>query len=186
MAALDAALDAARGGDAEAFADVYRALQPTLLRYLRLLAGADAEDVAAETWVSAVRSLPTFQGDGGAFRAWLLTVGRHRWADEQRQRVRTPATAVPDVPEPRGEVAADPADVVATDEATRAALVWISTLPSAQAEAVYLRAVLGLDVAVVAELTGRSPGAVRVLAHRGLRTLAARLADSHDGPHGGR
>lgn len=179
---LDAALDAARLGDAEAFGVVYRALQPVLLRHLRLLAGADAEDVAAETWVSAVRALPAFQGDGSAFRAWLLTVGRHRWADEQRQRVRKPATPVPQVPEPHGRTDADPADVLADREATRAALDLIATLPSAQAEAVYLRAVVGLDVAVVAELTGRSPGAVRVLAHRGLRALAARLASVEEGP----
>ena len=40
-----------------------------------------------------------------------------------------------------------------------------------------LRAIAGLDVAHVAAIMGKRPGTVRVLAHRGLRTLARRLAE---------
>jgi hypothetical protein len=38
-----------------------------------------------------------------------------------------------------------------------------------------LRVVVGLDVARVAAITGKRPGAVRVFTHRGLRQLAERL-----------
>ena len=41
-----------------------------------------------------------------------------------------------------------------------------------------LRVVAGLDTDTVALLVGRSPGAVRVAAHRGLRRLAAILAEA--------
>jgi RNA polymerase sigma-70 factor, ECF subfamily len=41
-----------------------------------------------------------------------------------------------------------------------------------------LRVVAGLDTKAVAELLGRSPGAVRVAAHRGLRRLAGILANA--------
>jgi RNA polymerase sigma-70 factor (ECF subfamily) len=49
-----------------------------------------------------------------------------------------------------------------------------------------LRVIGGLDVARVAEVTGRRPGTVRVLAHRGLRRLAAELAPAAElaGPRG--
>jgi RNA polymerase sigma-70 factor (ECF subfamily) len=50
-------------------------------------------------------------------------------------------------------------------------------LPSAQRDAVMLRSIAGLDVAHVAAIMGKRTGTVRVLAHRGLRTLARRLAD---------
>jgi RNA polymerase sigma-70 factor, ECF subfamily len=40
------------------------------------------------------------------------------------------------------------------------------------------RVVAGLDTEAVAELLGRSPGAVRVAAHRGLRRLAGILANA--------
>jgi len=41
-----------------------------------------------------------------------------------------------------------------------------------------LRVVAGLDTESVAQLVGRSPGAVRVAAHRGLRRLAGILAEA--------
>jgi RNA polymerase sigma-70 factor (ECF subfamily) len=64
----------------------------------------------------------------------------------------------------------DPADQVVEGLSTRAALAVIAQLPHNQAEAV-----AGLGVEQVARLLGKSPGAVRVLAHRGLRRLAERL-----------
>lgn len=57
-------------------------------------------------------------------------------------------------------------------EATAAALRLVATLPAEQAEMVMLRVVAGLDVAVVAELVGKKPGAVRVAVHRALRSLS--------------
>ena len=48
----------------------------------------------------------------------------------------------------------------------------VRSLPATQAEVVLLRVVAGLPVAEVAELLGRSPGAVRVACHRGLENLA--------------
>jgi RNA polymerase sigma-70 factor (ECF subfamily) len=58
---------------------------------------------------------------------------------------------------------------------TRAALALLAELPPDQAEVVVLRVVGGLEVAEVARIVGKRPGAVRVLAHRGLRRLAERV-----------
>ena len=66
-------LAAACRGDEEAFARLFRAHQPLLLRYLRPLAGGAHEDVAAETWVQVVRGLRDFEGDLDGFRGWLFT-----------------------------------------------------------------------------------------------------------------
>jgi RNA polymerase sigma-70 factor (ECF subfamily) len=75
-------------------------------------------------------------------------------------------------------------DTVAAAEerlSTEAALVLIAALPPAQAEVVILRAVVGLSVAEVASVVGRTPGAVRVLACRGLRRLNHLLAEKRRG-----
>ncbi len=61
--------------------------------------------------------------------------------------------------------------------ATRQAMALVSALPPLQAEVIMLRVVAGLGTEAVAELVGRSPGAVRVAAHRGLRRLAGILAE---------
>jgi RNA polymerase sigma-70 factor, ECF subfamily len=49
----------------------------------------------------------------------------------------------------------------------------VATLPKDQAEIILLRVVAGLDTGQVARIVGKTPGAVRVAAHRGLRRLAA-------------
>jgi len=54
----------------------------------------------------------------------------------------------------------------------------VAELPAIQAEVILLRVVAGLDTDTVAQLTGRSPGAVRVAVHRGLRRLARLLTEA--------
>jgi RNA polymerase sigma-70 factor (ECF subfamily) len=49
----------------------------------------------------------------------------------------------------------------------------LAGLSQDQAEAVALRVIAGLDTPAVASILGKSPGAVRVALHRGLRALAA-------------
>ena len=56
-----------------------------------------------------------------------------------------------------------------------AAALVVRTLPADQADVVLLRVLGGLEVAEVARILGKKPGTIRVLQHRGLRTLAQRL-----------
>src|SRR5215207_3538673 len=67
------------------------------------------------------------------------------------------------------------AAVLAEDE-TEAALARIAALPPVQAEVVLLRVLAGFEVADVAEIVGKKPGAVRVLQHRALQRLAEQLS----------
>ena len=171
-----AVLAAAQRGDERAFAVLWRDLQPAVLRYLRVAAPAAAEDLAADTWMSIIRGLDRFRGDEPGFRALVFTAARHRALDWHRQASRTPFVVVPveaveDRPAPD-----DPAEAVLEAQSTRAALALIAELPRSQAEVLALRMVAGLDVAQVARIVGKRPGAVRTLTHRGLRRLAERLA----------
>jgi RNA polymerase sigma-70 factor (ECF subfamily) len=174
---LAGAVGRAQGGDPEAFRVLYRDLQPRLLRYLTTLAGPDAEDIAAETWLHVTRDLAAFTGDDDGFRGWVTTIARHRALDHARRHQRRP----PALPVPAEDLATIPAtddtaqhaiDAITTD----AALALITTLPPDQAEAVLLRAVLGLDAQTAGHVLGKRAGAVRTAAYRGLRTLARELA----------
>ncbi|MFB9238044.1 RNA polymerase sigma factor [Plantactinospora siamensis] len=178
---LTAAVRAAQRGDEDAFRIVYRTVQPGLLRYLTVLVGADAEDVASETWLQIARDLAAFDG-GPGFRAWAATIARHRALDHLRHRRRRPVVTVP--METLAELlpAVDDTAQRATDGlATDNALALIATLPQREAEAVLLRAVLGLDAESAGQIVGRRPGAIRTAAHRGLRRLAAMLAEDGAG-----
>jgi RNA polymerase sigma-70 factor (ECF subfamily) len=161
-----------------AFSELWRDANPALLRYLRVIAPETAEDIAADTWVQVVRGLAAFRGDETAWRAWLFTIARHRTIDEGRRRSRRPVVSVPEVADVTSPDNPDPADLVLEKLSTRAAVALIATLPRLQAEVILLRVVAGLDTPTVARLVGRSPGAVRVAAHRGLRQLAATLAEA--------
>ena len=169
------ALERARRGDEEAFRVLYRAVQPGLHRYLRVLVGQDAEDVASEAWLQITRDLTSFRGDLDGFRAWTATIGRHRALDHLRHHRRRPVADAPAEWFPERPAPDDTAAAAIEATTTDAALALIATLPRDQAEAVVLRAVVGLDAKAAAAVLGKRPGAVRTAAYRGLRTLADRL-----------
>jgi RNA polymerase sigma-70 factor, ECF subfamily len=170
-----ALLAAAQGGDEQGFAVLWRDLQPSVLRYFQVAAAEAAEDLAADTWVSVIRSLGRFRGDERAFRAWVFTVARHRAIDWRRQAARRPISSVPAELLAERPAPDDPVLQVLEGQSTRAALALLAELPPDQAEVVALRVLGGLEVAEVARIVGKRPGAVRVLAHRGLRRLARRV-----------
>jgi RNA polymerase sigma-70 factor (ECF subfamily) len=171
---LSPLVSAARNGDETAFRGLYRAVQPGLLRYLRALVGDDAEDVASETWLQVARDMRSFRGKD-EFRAWVARIGRNRAMDHLRHQRRRPAVAVPveDLVELPGR--GDTADSASESISTDAALALIRSLPRDQAEAVLLRAVVGLDAETAGKVLGKRAGAVRTASYRGLRRLAERL-----------
>ena len=173
----DDVLNAARAGDERAFAAVYRATNPRLLRYATGLVGQDAEDVTAEAWLQIARDFSKFSGDEMAFRGWASTIVRNRAMDHVRALARRPSSPMElsalDRPSP-----AETEAIVTETLSTREALALIGTLPQDQAEAVLLRVVVGLDAVTAAKVLNKRPGAVRVAAHRGLRTLAGRIERS--------
>jgi RNA polymerase sigma-70 factor, ECF subfamily len=169
---FDGVLSRARSGDETAFGRLWDALHPRLLRYLRVLGCDEADDVASETWLQAVRDLSRFDGGADDFRGWLFAIGRHRVIDASRSRIRSRSrlmsAAVVPVVEPNPVE-----DEVLDGLSTRQAVAMVAGLSPDQAEVVALRIIAGLDTAAVARILGKTPGAVRIALHRGLRTLSA-------------
>ncbi len=177
-----AVLQRAAAGDRTAFAELWRSCHPALMRYLLVVGGRDAaEDIASETWLKVIRTLATFSGDERAFRGWLAVVARNTLIDGTRQATRRPERLEATIPDHRAGVTRDAAEDALEALSTRRAVDLVASLPPAVAEMVMLRVVLGLDVAQVASLVGRTPGAVRVAVHRGLRTLAQTVTAEHAG-----
>jgi RNA polymerase sigma-70 factor (ECF subfamily) len=169
-------LHAAARGDEAAFARLWRDNQPPLLRYLRVLTGESAEDVSSEVWLEVARRLPRFRGGEGEFRAWLFTTARRRVIDLRRYADRHPVSLTGDPGQLDRRAADDTAAAALAHMSTSAALELIASLPRDQAEIIVLRVIACLDAKQVGRIVGKRPGAVRVAAHRGLRTLAARLS----------
>jgi RNA polymerase sigma-70 factor (ECF subfamily) len=103
----------------------------------------------------------------------VFTIAYARMVDEWRASHRRPETITNALPDGASEI-----DVpLAVEEAisTDSALALLRELPQGQAQVLLLRVVAGLDVPTTAAVLGRTPNSVRVLAHRGLRTLASVL-----------
>ena len=173
-----AVLAQAVAGDRSAFGELWRSAHPGLLRYLTVLCGGQAaEDVASDTWLKVIGGLHTFSGDERAFRAWLATVARNTARDRGRYSARHPERLEGLVLEDVAALGSQTEDKAIEVLSTQAAVALVSnTLTPDVAEMVVLRVVIGLDVAQVSDLVGRSPGAVRVAVHRGLKSLADALA----------
>ena len=174
---LACALHRAQQGDEEGFVALYRDLQPRLLRYAVVLVGRDAAgDVTGEAWLQITRDLHTFTGDLDRFRGWAAKIVHHRAMDLCRANARRPTVALgagedrDDLDEAASDrdAAAAALDGLSTDNA----LALIAGLPREQAQAVLLRAVVGLDAQTAGDVLGKRAGAVRVAAHRGLKRLA--------------
>ncbi len=176
----DAVVASAADGDETAFACLYLDLQPRLRRYAASLVGQDADDVTADAWLQIARDLRNFSGDLDSFRGWTARVVRNRALDHLRARGRRPADPAP--VESLVEKAAldDTEQETFARLSTTAAVALIASLPREQAEAVLLRAVVGLDAKRAGQVLGKSAAAVRVSAHRGLKTLAERLRRDAD------
>ena len=170
---FEAVLVAARGGHGWALAELYRALYPRIVRYLRAVEHAEAEDVASDTWLDIVHSLERFRGDEAGLRAFSFTIARRRLLDLRRRRSRRRT----EPRDHRGLIQAGPTGNVEEEALSSLGTGWAvnlitSSLTSEQADVVLLRVIGDLDVDAVAKIVGKRPGTVRVLHHRALRRLA--------------
>jgi RNA polymerase sigma-70 factor (ECF subfamily) len=148
--------------------------------------GADAEDVAAEAWSQIARDHRSFRGDYDKFRGWASAIARNRAIDFLRHRGRRP-----EVPAPVEEMVELAGHDREAQEAldrivTGGAIEMITALPRPMAEAVLLRVVMGMDAKQAGRVLGKSAGAVRTAAYRGLRELAERLKAESDAAETGR
>ena len=134
----------------------------------------DAEDATERIFTAALRALPGFRDEGATFRAWLFRIAHRTIANSRRSRARRHADRLPerfDHPAPN----ADPAGIVARAEELRVVARAIGELPDDRRQVVLLRFVDGLSSREIGQVMDRSEGAARVLLHRAMRDLAARL-----------
>lgn len=178
MGPFEEVLRAARDGHERALESIYRDLAPAVLGYLRAQRAAEPEDLTSEVFVGVVRGLPSFSGDERGFRSWVFSIAHRRLIDERRRRVRSREEPADPVELASGVAGAPRGDVEAEGLArlgARWAAELLDTLTEEQRTVVLLRVVADLSVRDVAEITGRSPGAVKTMQRRALLRLARRL-----------
>ena len=140
----------------------------------------EAEDVTERTFMLALSGLSSFEeradpadGDASTFRIWLFRIARNAVANQKRSARRRPVA-----PLEAAAGLADPFDVshaAAVRDEARVAWEAVGRLPDDRRRAIVLRFVEEMSAAEIAGVLGRTEGAVRVLLHRALRSVAADL-----------
>jgi RNA polymerase sigma-70 factor (ECF subfamily) len=168
----------ARAGDEAAWAELYGDHAERLVVWLRHLSyvdpAADAEDIAAEAWLTAARRVADFEGDRHDFAGWLFGIARNVSRGRARTSSRRRTTPLePDLLEVVAGGDGDPASRIAGEDRARR---LVASLPEREAQVVACIDVVGLDVASTSRALGIGATAVRVAHHRGLRRLRGLLA----------
>jgi RNA polymerase sigma-70 factor, ECF subfamily len=172
-------------GDEAAFAELYDAIAPRLLRFFRKATRDDfaAEDLMQQTLLQMHRARGSFI-PGASVAAWAFSIARRLVADRFR-RGRLERRVFADAPADDDRLGYDAAAAMATaDELVHARHLAcrvqqrLDALPELQRTAYQLLQQDGLSVKKAAEVLGTSVGAVKLRAHRAYKALRAVLRES--------
>lgn len=168
----EALIARARRGDTRAFDELARAEERALYRHAARIVGpgADAEDVVQDAFLSAWKSIGSFEGT--SFRAWLFRIVTNRALDRVRARKRRPE--LPLEPESDEDISwAEPvapgpdlAELASSSEALAVVEEALKGVPEEQRAALLLRDVEGFAYEQIAMMTGVEIGTVKSRIHR--------------------
>ena len=130
----------------------------------------DAEDLVQDTWISALRTAPSFEGRS-SLRTWLVSILRRRIADRFR---RDRPTEILEE-ERHGSAPAIAEQRLDEYEAAHLANVAMAELTDLERRAITLCDVDDLDRDEASAAMGVTRGHLRVLLHRGRHKLEASL-----------
>lgn len=179
-------IDRAKRRDPDAWAVIYERFSVSIYNFFHyeVRNRQIAEDLTAGVFLEGLQAAHRFDGDEKALRAWLFRIGRHNLIDYIRSSRRAVLEDIEQTSE--RELAArtlpseDPEEsamVTLVRDRVRAA---VGHLSRDQREVVLLRLTGGLTSPEIAQIVGKTTGAVKALQHRAMSTLAKSLADSGD------
>lgn len=180
-AAFARALDAARSGQGVGFEWLWHRFSRQVTAFARFQRSEDPEGIANDTFAAAFGRIISFVGDSNGFVNFVFSIARNKLVDEQRKRRRRVVTAAFD----GNAFDRDALDLLHTvDSAEAAALAGLTPetatalqrLTDEQREIVFLRLVADMSLEDVAELTGRSVGAVKAMQHRALASMRKEIS----------
>ena len=179
LADENALIARAAEGDREAFGVLYEQNSLRVFRHAYFLTGNStlAEDITAQTFLKALEAIHRYEQRGVAFKSWLLRIACNLVINNAKSSKNNGHSTLPDTleaptafysPEAYAQTRAD------------GELVWgqVRNLSEDQREVVVMRFLDDLSYTEIAELMGKSVGAVRVLQFRALQNLRSFVQDS--------
>jgi RNA polymerase sigma factor (sigma-70 family) len=171
------AVNAARDGNADAIAHVYRVLAPAVVGYLRGAGATDPEALAGDVFVGLVRSLPRFAGDGAALRTYVFAIAHRRLVDERRRQGRRGEDVLRADDDHLAFAAPDEFEAVLHSVSAAPVRRALGALTADQRAVVLLRVVADLSLAETARVVQKPVPAVKMLQRRALAALSRAIPE---------
>jgi RNA polymerase sigma-70 factor, ECF subfamily len=164
--------------DVSAFADLYRLYSPQMLRFVssRVSGTQEAEDLTNTIFEKAFAAIGRYEPSPTQFSTWLYTIAQNTVIDHYRKR------KLPLVDDAEAQLfsVSDPNDgpeaSVLMDERRRFLYDAVMQLTPEQRQVIGCRFFFNLPVCEVAQMMGKTEGAVKALQFRGLQRLRRFLA----------
>ncbi len=155
-------------GDGEAFGKLYDLHLDAVYRYVyyKISGVAEAEDLTAQIFVKAWEAIPRYQWREIPFSHWLMRLARNAVIDHYRT-----ARHHDELGESLVSREPDPQVEYLRSESRQRLEAAVRRLPEDQHMVIVLRFIEEMDYAQVAEIMGKSQGALRVIQHRALAAL---------------
>ena len=169
-------VERAKRGDREALEELYLLHFDRIYSYLHMSVGNrhDAEDLTTQTFLKMLEAIGRFEWKSVPFSAWLFRIAHNLAMDFFRAGKRVQPEE--EVPEPPGSEEAS-AEFHALHSIGRSSMLdLIADLSPEQRQVLTLKFVFNFANGDVAEILGKTEGAVKSLQHRALATLQKHVA----------
>jgi RNA polymerase sigma factor (sigma-70 family) len=169
-------LEAWRGGDDAAGAELFRRYFPPLRRFFRnKIVATDIEDVLQRVFLACVESRARFRGDA-SFRTYVFTIARHELYGYLRRRAHDLVAAGLDVTMTSiAQLGISPSSAIARGQAHAAVLAALQRLPIEQQVLLELKYWEGLAGAEIAAVMGIAEATVRTRLFRARQALREQI-----------
>jgi RNA polymerase sigma-70 factor (ECF subfamily) len=166
--------------DQEAFAQLYERHFDKIYRYIASKIGnrTDAEDMTQQVFVKSLQSISSYRWRDIPFSAWLFRIAHNQVVDYLRKKTRQPVASLDNM-----LAVADSNPQQSTEDKLAVEQLSSATrhLTPAQQEVIALRFSGELPIAQVAQIMGKTPGAIKALQHSAIAALRKRLPGADTG-----
>ncbi len=156
--------------DSTAFARLYEHYYQDIYNYIyyRVPNASLAEDLASDVFIKVLESIDSFTFRGLPFSAWLFRIAKNLMVDYFRSH---PGPV--DLPLEEGVLPAEggPSDIFERELTQQRLVRALNNLTEDQQQVIILKFVDGLSNNDVAQVLGKSEGAIKSLQHRALSSL---------------
>ncbi|MFD9126456.1 RNA polymerase sigma factor [Kitasatospora sp. NPDC059571] len=168
-------IEAAKAGDPDAWAELYRRYRGPVLAFLTRRTGnrALAEDLTQDTFVRAMACIGGYRWTGKDMGAWIITIARNIMFDHDKRRATRSESTVAAVDDSDAGICVEDLALSAV-EAQRICSA-LSTLTERQRAALTLRYLDDLSSREVAAAIGIRVGALKTLTYRARSNLRRTL-----------